>query len=211
MNKEAKKFEIPSCDQLKAGIDAFVRKEDRGKLYFIALSHIRENWEYFSEMASGIKLLLDSWHRNFYRFGTFDLNLLSECIAQNFQSVVHFNNRTLFSLSNQDEDEIQRLFNHFLDALRVRKSRSPVAVSKALHLLAPDFYPLWDNNIALAYDTLWGDSAFGVFRYIDFCWKTKDIITTVAKCECMHNPSPKRSLLKLIDEYNYSKFTKRWI
>lgn len=49
-----KKFEIPSCDQLIAGIDAFVRKEDRGKVYFKALSHVRENWGYFSEMAIGL-------------------------------------------------------------------------------------------------------------------------------------------------------------
>jgi len=208
---EIKKFKIPSCDQLTAGIDAFVRKENRGKVYFIALSHIRENWGHFPEMAIGIKILLDSWHRNFYRFGAFNLNLLSEYIAQNFQSIIHFNNRTLLSLSNQDEDEIQRLFNHFLDALKVRKSRSPVAASKALHLLAPDFYPLWDNYIALAYDSLWGDSAFGVFRYIEFCWKMIDVIEAVATCECTRNPFPKRSLLKLIDEYNYSKYTKGWI
>jgi len=206
-----KKLEIPSCDKLKAGIEVFEKKEDRSKVYFQALSHIRENWGCFSKMAEGIKLLLDSWHRNFYRFGAFNLNLLTEYIAQNFKSIVEFNYRTLLSLSSQDEDKIQKLFDHFLNALKAGKSRSPVAVAKSLHLLAPDFFPLWDNYIAQAYDSLWGDSKFGVFRYIDFCWKTKVIIEEVSECECMRISFPKRSLLKLIDEYNYSKFTKHWI
>lgn len=205
------KIEIPTCDQLKAGIDTFVKNEDRGRIYFQALSHIQENWGFFSEMARGIKLLLDSWHRSFYRFGAFNLSLLSECIAQNFQSIVAFNHRAISNLTKQDENEIRRLFNQFLDALKTGKSRSPVATAKSLHLLGPDFFPLWDNYIANAYDSLWGNSAFGVFQYIHFFWKIKDMIRAVSKCGCMRNPSPKRSLLKLIDEYNYSKFTKRWI
>jgi len=48
-----------------------------------------------------------------------------------------------------DNKPIQHLFHQFLRALRIREGKkknekSPVAVAKALHLLGPDFFPLWD-------------------------------------------------------------------
>jgi len=206
-----KKLEIPSCDQLKAGIDAFEKNERRGYVYFIALTHIQQNWGKFLEMANGIKILLDVWHRNFYRFGQFNLDLLSECIRKNIQLIEAFCSRSILSLSNQDEDEIYKLFTQFLNALKAGRSRSPVAGAKSLHLLAPEFFPLWDNYIANGYDTLWGNSFSGAYRYINFCWKIKDVVRQIADYDCICDPVPKRSILKLIDEYNYSKFTKHWI
>jgi hypothetical protein len=86
-----------------------------------------------------------------------------------------------------------------------------VAVAKTLHLFAPEFFPLWDTDIAIAYGSWWAFSEFGEMEYWPFCWKMKRIAAHVADCECVRTASPKRSTLKLIDEYNYSRFTKHWL
>ena len=43
----------------------------------------------------------------------------------------------------------------FLEALEGGNRKSPAATSRALHLLAPNFFPLWDNWIAQAYGCMW--------------------------------------------------------
>ncbi|MEW6377872.1 MAG: hypothetical protein AB1502_19035 [Thermodesulfobacteriota bacterium] len=204
-------FEIPNCDQLKGGIDAFARNECRGYVYFEALSHISENWGDPIEMARGIKILLDVWHLSFYRFGNFELSLLTKCVEHNLSLIDRFKQRNINSLSSSDEAEIKDMFNEFLDALRGGNRRSPVAVAKSLHLLAPNFFPLWDTEIAVNYGSWWVFSDFGALEYVPFCWKIKHVAENLEVCECVLNANPNRSLLKLIDEYNYSKFTKRWI
>ena len=83
--------------------------------------------------------------------------------------------------------------------------RSPVSVSKALHLLAPNFFPLWDDKISRAYGCYYNvDPAK---KYISFCKTTKTIADKVKDYIIRSD----RTLIKLIDEYNYSKYTKGWI
>lgn len=195
-------------DEFRRGIEAFARNEPRGHIYFEALRQISESWGHPSGMAEGIGVLLHSWHLTFYRFGDFSRPLLEECIERNLRILSQFRGRDIVALSGGDEAQIKHLFNEFLDALKGGSRRSPVAVAKALHLLAPSFFPLWDTDIALAYDSWWAFSEFGDFEYLAFCRKIKGIAEKVRHYECVANPTPDRSLLKMIDEYNYSKFTK---
>lgn len=83
--------------------------------------------------------------------------------------------------------------------------RSPVSVSKALHLLAPGFFPLWDDKISRAYGCYYSENP--ARKYILFCKYTKTIADKVKECTIRSD----RTLIKLIDEYNYSKYTKKWI
>lgn len=86
--------------------------------------------------------------------------------------------------------------------------RSPVAVAKALHLLAPNFFPLWDDKIAQAppYKCYYNKNPDE--KYVSFCERTK---TIADKVRTYIDQSDKTTLVKLIDEYNYSKYTKGWI
>jgi len=205
---------IPTAGQLKAGIEAFYEKEHRSQAYFKALSHINGNWRTANEMAIGAKILLDPWHRNYYRFGKFRLSALSDCISKVLPMLETLKNRGICTLSNTNEDIISPLFKDFLEALKGGKNndcRSPVAVAKTMHLLAPNFFPLWDNRIALAYDTLWGSAYSGVWQYITFSQKIREVVMVILEYECVKSPVPNRSALKILDEYNYSKFTKHWI
>jgi hypothetical protein len=205
---------IPTSDQLEAGIKAFLKNEPRFDAYLKSQSQINNNWGKADEMAKGVKILLDSWHMNFYRFGRFDLPSLTICIASNLDSLQEFNLKFITNYSEKDEDAISLLFKNFLEALRGGKNRScrsPVAVAKALHLFAPNYFPLWDNYIALEFNTLWGSASSGTFCYLTFCFKMKTIVAAVKEYDCVKNPIPNRSILKLVDEYYYSKYTKHWI
>jgi len=92
-----------------------------------------------------------------------------------------------------------------LESLKVI-ARSPVSVAKALHLLAPNFFPLWDNKIARAYGCHYKKKP--AEKYIWFCKKTKTVADKVKNYNIRSN---KKTLVKIIDEYNYSKYTLGWI
>ncbi|MBT0160900.1 hypothetical protein G4O51_13050 [Candidatus Bathyarchaeota archaeon A05DMB-2] len=107
--------------------------------------------------------------------------------------------------------------------------KAPVAVSKALHLLAPKFFPLWDNDISKAYGCYWYYSEASADKYLEFMGKMRTLAENVLQsfmnmeggsretamktiCErCSRNVPFTKSLLKIIDEYNYSRYSKNWV
>lgn len=208
---DMRELEFPTEEQFAAGVRAFKDNECRADVYFRASTLISDQWGSPSGMASGVKILLDVWHLTFYRFGNFDVGLLTDCIKKHLERLGHFRGRAIENLTKGDHEEVAKLFDDFLDALRGGKRRSPVAVAKALHLFSPTFFPLWDSDIAIAYGSWWVYSEFGSMEYLPFSWKMKRFVQHVTEWECVRNPVPTRSVLKLIDEYNYSRFTKSWI
>jgi hypothetical protein len=203
--------ELPTCEQFQSGIRAYEDNETRGWVYYEALAEVTVGWGQPNAMAAGVKRLLDAWHQAFYRFGAFDPVELEEAIAMRLASLESYRLRSISSLAEVDREGIGQLFEAFLDALRGGKRRSPVAVAKTLHLLAPEFFPLWDTEIAIGYGSWWWLSDFGASEYVPFCWKMKHLAERLQDCGCVSAATPKRSLLKLVDEYSYSRFTKRWI
>jgi hypothetical protein len=102
------------------------------------------------------------------------------------------------------------LFNELLEALRGGETgrKSPVAVAKALHLLAPEFFPIWDNKIACKYRCHRTKFERSAEKYFAFCFKMKDVAAEVRAYS--DNPADV-TILKLIDEYSYAKYTKCWV
>ena len=80
-----------------------------------------------------------------------------------------------------------------------------MSVSKVLHLLAPNFFPLWDKEISKAYGCYYNNKPDK--QYIKFCYIMKEMVIKM-KTYWLEQEKP---VLKLIDEYNYSKYTKNWI
>lgn len=199
---------IPSRDDFLNGFRAYEQHEKRDSMYKVTAFLVSHFWGKFSEMADGLGVLLLTWNQAFYRYGIFDFDNLERCIFNNFQKLEIFRKRNISDLHGSDENEIKSLFNDFLEALKVerdgKQKTSPVAVAKALHILAPNFFPLWDKKIAEAYGMRFkkpGD------EYFAFC-KISGYIAQKIKDYVGH---PEKSLLRLIDEYNYAKFTKNWI
>ena len=92
-----------------------------------------------------------------------------------------------------------------IDSGKIRGRTSPVAVSKALHILAPDFFPIWDQKIAKAYGYNYYNNS--ETKYFSFC----RIIKTIADKVVGYIIHSDKTLIKLIDEYNFSKYTGGWI
>lgn len=203
-------IDIPSPEEFRRGVEAYQQNERRGCAYFDALSKVSNSWGNSAEMAKGIALLIRSWNRFYAKF---DLDKVADCITRNSPIIDAFRNRHITSLSNDDGETILALFDQFLNALQriPDNQKSAVSVAKTFGLLAPDFLPIWDSTIAWRYGCLYGIVETASSKYVAFCWKMKELSENVRDYECARSPNPKRSLLKMIDEYNYSKFTAEWI
>jgi len=199
-------FYIPDCEEFRRGYEIYNKREKRGLIYFESLRIVTEGWGNPEKMAKGVQRLIRAWNR-FY--ANFNFNDLINCINQNMERLNTFRKKEIFELTEKDDEIIKSLFNEFLFALRREKdkAKSPVSVAKALGLLAPGFLPIWDSNIAFAYHCFYfSDTADS--SYIKFCYKMKSLAENIK--HCVPN-SDDRTLLKRIDEYNYSKYTMNWI
>jgi hypothetical protein len=204
--------EVPSPAEFQAGWQAFQLHEKRDAMYSVATFLIAHFWGRPHESADGLGVLLLTWNQAFYRYGLFDFDRLEDCIRVNQESLAQFRMRNIVSYSGVDDPAIRTLFNQFLIALQICEGssigkRSPVSASKALHLLAPRFFPLWDGKIARAYNCYYDE--FPDDKYVMFTKKMQVMAAKLAPS--VRTPETGKTLLKLIDEYNYAKYTKGWI
>lgn len=183
-------MKYPNSKEFYKGIRKFEKCEKRDAMYKVASFLIYYFWGKPSEMADSLGVLLLTWNQAFYRYGVFDFDKLEKFIRKNLRKLKGFRKRRIISLSDSDESEIECLFNDLLDVLKIdsysmkgkkgkkKERKSPVAVAKALHLLAPNFFPLWDNEIAKAYKCRFTktDSAK---KYIAFCKILKEMYQNV--------------------------------
>ncbi len=201
---------IPNREEFLRGCKEFEKYEKRDSMYKVATFLVSHFWGKSADMADGLGVLLLTWNQAFYRYGGFDFDKLEKCITNTLKKIETFLNRDISTLSDSDEDDIKELFSKFLKALQIdsgkkQGTKSPVAVAKALHLLAPNFSPIWDNKISKAYGCYYNEKP--AEKYVSFCMITKSMADHVRD---YISPSDK-TITKLIDEYNYSKYTKGWI
>lgn len=200
---------IPDREEFLKGCEEYEKRDKRDAMYKTATFLVKHFWGKPSNMADGLGVLLLTWNQAFYRYGYFDFDKLEYCIKDNLQKIEYFRNKDILSFSDSDEKDIKEIFNKFLEALKInygkkQGTKSPVAVAKTLHLLAPNFFPIWDDKIARAYDCYYNNNPAD--KYLKFCKITNLIADNVKN----YNNSDK-TLTKLIDEYNYSKYTQKWI
>lgn len=202
---------LPSSTEFFSGCRAFEQREKRDAMYKVATFLLEHFWNRPSDMADALGVLLLTWNQAFYRYGAFDFDKLEAWINDHLPELESYRKRTIATLAIADDSPIIALFDGLLDALdvpnaaRSKGRRSPVAAAKALHLLAPAFFPLWDLRIANALACRYSEQP--ARAYVAFCWKTKALAEHVSPFV----DRPEKTLLKLIDEYNYARFTKGWI
>lgn len=199
-------FHIPDYEEFRKGYELYNHRENRGPIYFEALGVVSENWGNPENMAKGVGIIIRGWN---YLYSNYAFDGLVSCISTDLAVLSDLKNKNIEELSDVDEHTIKGLFNRFNEALKRQRDgrKSPVSVAKALCLFAPNFLPLWDSNIAFKYDCFYfSDSADD--PYFRFCKKMKIMAWHVRN----YAPNPDdRSLLKRIDEYNYSRYTMHWI
>ena len=218
--------------KLENGCAAFWRNEPRDAMYVIATRLVKEDWVKPSAVAEGLGVVLLTWNQAAYRYGSFDFHALEDLLKRNQAALDSYRRRKIASFnSEKEENAIRALFDEMLDALAYTESKrkTPVGAAKALHLLAPSFFPLWDKEIAKGCGCNWYAHAGSAANYVAFMDYTRDATallerqfastqapTSLPKARNLASSLSKRAgrsktMLKLFDEYLCAKHTKGWI
>jgi hypothetical protein len=192
------RMQIPGREEFLAGVAAY---DGNIRVYFEALRGLQAGWGDPSKMADAIWPVLCDWHADYYRHGRGDPKKIASGIEEKIGVLDGFRTRTVDTLCSADEPKIRDLFWKFQTVTGRTNARrsdaSPVGAAKALHLLCPHFLPLWDNAIA----DLYGCYDHGAFDHVRFCRLMKEFAALIRP----YLPTPDdRSVLKRIDEYNWS-------
>jgi hypothetical protein len=139
----------------------------------------------------------------YFRFKKFDARLFSEIeelLRHHSDEMATLRSRSIEGLEEQEERKMVAMFQSFESVL------GPVGAAKALHLLAPHLFPLWDRAIARAHGGALGKTGTYGERYWEFMRSTQE------QCRKLRGAGWKSgNLLKALDEYNYCKYSKGWL
>ena len=195
----------------------YLKEEPRDAVYRISTNMINVNWSNCREISNALGVLLLIWNAAFYRYGSLDYNLIEESVIKNYTDLNTFRLRNILSCQEKDRPTVESIYSDFLGSLRSKGrsmsknagkiAYSPVSVGKALHLLCPTFFPLWDNKIAKSYDCLWRPKTSSFDNYWKFIGINKQQIFQLYKDQDIPSELNGLNPLKLIDEYNYTRFT----
>jgi hypothetical protein len=146
------------------------------------------------KVADALAAWLKNINQQYYRFRPDEArNLRGELeplIAAECKTLLEFRAHALSTLTRTDEPAVLRMFELF------RSKLGPVGAAKALRVLAPAFFPLWDTATAYGVSTEHG--------YFQFMLLTKQQVASLPKDFAIRETS---GLLKALDEYNYCKHT----
>jgi hypothetical protein len=149
------------------------------------------------QTATAVAEWVKDLNREYYRWNPEKrLNLreiLEPLITAEMTTLLGFRSRSIVTLTRADEPIVRRLFD------RLRPVLGPVGTGKALHVLAPNFFPLWDSTIASDFYGVSKD-ATGYYQFM-----------MLVKQQVAHLPNELRpclTALKAIDENNYLRMAK---
>ena len=202
-----------ALSEMETECRAFEEWEPRDSMYRVSTFLVREWWGDPAKLVDALSVLLLIWNGAFYRYGPFDEQALENCLRENEGRLNAFRLREISSFGEVDEKETEKLFLSLSQALKrtVDCVESPVSAGKALHLLAPNFFPLWDQYIAPAYGCPY-TGELACVAYVAFMRKTRTLAAQLASELATDGDARKewisrKPLLKRMDEYNYMKFT----
>lgn len=154
--------------------------------------------------AEALAVLLQTWNASYYQYRPFDAGhfaAIEELLTTHASALAKYRRAIIENLDLKEEQPcITELFTAFERVL------GPVGAAKALHLLAPRFFPLWDRQIAEGYRLPLGPTGSNGDRYWDFM-RIAQVQCTALKGQMTGCPNP----LKSIDEFNYCKYNKGWL
>lgn len=200
-------MQCPSIEDLQEAHKVFLEHEPRDLFYRVAteLIELAIKGETKVTLSDALAVLLKTWNSYYYRFRPFDeehFKKIDQLVENHAKKIIsNFRTSTILSLPEKDKDEIYEIFGAFEEVL------GPVGAAKSLHLLAPQFFPLWDRSIAKeGCIILMGPKGTNADRYYSFMEASYECYKMLyEKLPSEHN------LLKLIDEYNYCHYTRHRI
>jgi len=195
---------MPSVGDLMKAHKIFFEKEKRDVFYRTAmlLMPLALNDQINLSPADVLEIVLQTWNSQFYRFRRWipkHHQDIEQLVVRFKAQISATRTRTISSCLkgfSGDEGWVLLMFAEF------RKVLGPVGAAKSLHLLAPEFLPLWDNTIAKkAYGVPLDETGYiAMMRAVQVQEKKVSGSKTVAG-----------NFLKLLDEYNYCRYKKGWL
>lgn len=128
----------PTVPQLRRAHVVYKRREDRAYAYRAARCLLEQGT---GTEAEAVRLLLHGWNQ---RVG-FDKRELDTLLRGTARIRSRVGGRLLESLTNKDRATAETIFARFADVL------GPVGAAKALGLLHPTIFVMWDTEIARQY------------------------------------------------------------
>jgi hypothetical protein len=192
------RVELPSSTEVALAHEEYLRVEGRDVMYRVARDLVEQAYGGHARFSvgEGVAVLLLSWNAAFYRPRpalvrtlVHDLEALIDTHAS---SIEHFRARVVETYEQKtDSRPVEKLYRSFVDRLW------PVGAAKALHVLAPRFFPLWDNAIAQRFRLRLSPRESSIQSYVDLI----EIGHRFAIAAHLDNP------LKALDEWAYVRFT----
>ena len=194
----------PTAADLEIAHAVFQAEEPRDLFYRAATELVDSVFRGTSRLtlAEAVAVLLQIWNRPYYQFRSFDehhFQAIERLLERHEPVIENFRRRTIADLSYGDANSVTSLFHDFEMVL------GPIGASKALHLLAPRVFPLWDRSIAKGYSHELGKTGSNETSYWHFIQESKQQWATLGPRTAPENA------LKAIDEYNHVKLTKHWM
>jgi len=201
----SKEIYYPSLRDIKKARKSFLENEPRDLFYRAAteLVDLSMKGKGTLTLTEALAVLLQTWNRAYYQFRPFDarhFKRIDRLIEKHEGELRKVRNRNILRLKREDGAKVKGFFHAF------EKVLGPVGASKTLNLLAPTFFPLWDRSIAQAYGLALEHTGTNLSRYFEFMLIAREQCNKLAG-----RLQPGENFLKAIDEFNYCRYTKRWI
>jgi hypothetical protein len=181
----------PNADGLRAAHEEYIRTVPNSYASAITRVSVAFSDGNVDALATAVSDWLRDLNRQYYRFRPEEAATLVErlkpIMGRELESLRSFRERSIRALVKVDEAEVLRLFQ------LLRAECGPVGAGKALHILAPNFLPLWDDKIAAGYGV--SKDACGYFQFMN--------AVNGQVLDIPENLVPGVTILKILDEYNY--------
>lgn len=180
--------------------ETFERAEPRNLFYRLAtmVMDLGEVPGAAFSRAEGLAVLLQTWNEGYYRrlrhqFDAAHFAAIERLLSEFEPELAVCRGRSIETLEAANETTSRQLFHTFEGVL------GQTGAAKALHLLAPRFFPLWDAAIAV--------QAYGLYRRDDIDYWQLMRSTHRQVVGFGGEAALGRNALKAIDEYNYCRYT----
>jgi hypothetical protein len=192
----------PTASELRAAHDTYVANEKRDYVYRVARRMLDGAGEGAGcTAAEAIVLLLQVWNGRSKYTRALELDAIAALLEQTAEARRVFEHRNIASVAPDELPQIEGIYADFHPLF------GGVGAAKALGLLHPRVFPLWDTAIGKAYiGYKWSEPELQPAHYGTFAGLCSEQCTVAVSEEEFG-----RTLLKTLDEWNFSVWTKGWI
>jgi hypothetical protein len=225
---------IKDPQRFLAYCNKFHESEPRDIAYVVSASIVSKDPGDINFILAGAKIIIMTWNVASYQKLRRDVKLrlekdIVDAYEESREDLKSFRGRRLENIDLDDNNIKDAIKNIFLN-FSTKTSIGSTGASKILHLINPHVFMMWDARIREAYHTLHvGHGLYGKNQkiaecYLEFLKQSQEIIKTL-----LHNISEddlwkehqksiekeffrvfsfRETILKMLDEANYIRFTK---